>query len=69
MILFRIYITTLRQIVTQQLQESFSTMSTACKFREMPLFICLSLRLLRSLFKKFENKCKNKQEVHVYDRP
>ena len=35
-----------RQIVTQQLQKSFSTMPTACKFSEMPLFIYLSLRLL-----------------------
>ena len=58
-----------RQIVTQQLQKSFSTMSTACKFSEMPLFIYLSSRFLRSLFKKFENKCKNKHEVHVYDQP
>ena len=58
-----------RQIVTQQLQKCFSTMSTACIFSEMPLLIYLSLRLLRSLFKKFENKCKNKHEVHVYDRP
>ena len=58
-----------RQIVTQQLQKSFSTMPTACKFIEMPLFIYLSLRILRSLFKKFENKCKNKHEVDVYDRP
>ena len=51
-----------RQIVTQQLQKSFSTMSTACKFTEMPIFIYLSLRLLRSLFQKFENKCKSKHE-------
>ena len=58
-----------RQILTQQLQKSFSTMPTACKFSEMPLFIYLSLTLLRSLFKKFENKCKSKHEVHVYDRP
>ena len=33
------------------------------------LFIYLSLTLLQSLFKKFENKCKSKYEVHVYDRP
>ena len=52
------------QIVTQQQQKSFSTMSTACKFSEIPLFIYLSLTLLRSLLKKFENKCKNKHEVH-----
>ena len=58
-----------RQILTQQLQKSFSTMPTVCKFSEMPLFIYLSLTLLRSLFKKFENKCKSKHEVHVYDRP
>ena len=51
-----------RQTVTQQLQKSFSTMPTACKFSEMPLLIYLSLRLLRSLFKKFENKCTNKHE-------
>ena len=44
-------------------------MPTACKFSEMPLFVYLSLTLLRSLFKKFENKCKRKHEVHVYDRP
>ena len=58
-----------RQSVTQQLQKFFSTMSTACKFNEMPLFSYLSLRLLQSLFKKFENKCKSKHEVHVYHRP
>ena len=58
-----------RQILTQQLHNSFSTMLTACKFSEIPLFIYLSLRLLQSLFKKFENKCKNKREVHVYDWP
>ena len=46
------------QILTQQLQKSFSTMPTACKFSEMPLFIYLSWTVLRSLFKKFENKCK-----------
>ena len=47
-----------RQIVTQQLQKRSSTMPMAYKFSEMPLFIYLSLRLLGSLFKKFENKCK-----------
>ena len=60
MILFRIYVTT-RQIA----KKGFSTMSTACKFSEITLFIYLSLRLLRSLFKKFENKRKNKHEVQI----
>lgn len=54
-----------RQIVTQQLQKSFSTMSTASEFSEIPLFIYLSSRLLQSLFKKFENKCQNKHEVQI----
>ena len=50
---------------TKTAKKGFSTMSTACKFSEITLFIYLSLRLLRSLFEKFENKCKNKHKVQI----
>ena len=58
MILFRIYVTTVRKIVTQQPQESFSTMQTACKFSEMPLFICLLLRLGEACLKSLKANVK-----------
>ena len=54
----------LRNNCRQIAEKGFSTMSTACKFSDITLFIYLSLRLLRSL-KKFENKRKNKHEVQI----
>ena len=41
-------------------------MSTACNFSEMPLFIYLSLRFLRSLFKSLKTNVKNQKPSTRY---